>query len=141
MRGFTLIELLVVIAIIGLLAAIVFNSVNEARARAFDASVRTEMKTIQTEAALFHLEHDTYDLGPGIGLCEEDKVVSILRKVYPLYDPNDTALQFDINCNDDLDGWVLSIPLSASTNHWCGDHTGRVLEIPNTVAEGVYECP
>lgn len=59
-KAFTLIELLVVIAIIGLLAAIVSVSVNNARVKARDAQRKADLKTIQTALAMYYDQYDHY---------------------------------------------------------------------------------
>jgi prepilin-type N-terminal cleavage/methylation domain-containing protein len=51
-KGFTLIELLVVIAIIGILASIVLASLNSARSKGGDATVKSDLHSIQQEAEL-----------------------------------------------------------------------------------------
>src|SRR5277367_4621281 len=57
LHGFTLIELLVVIAIIGILSAVVLASLNTARAKGVDASIKSGLNTVQTQAAL---DYDSY---------------------------------------------------------------------------------
>jgi prepilin-type N-terminal cleavage/methylation domain-containing protein len=56
-RGFTLIELLVVIAIIGLLAAIVLASLNEARIRGRDGRRAADMHQAITTIELYASDH------------------------------------------------------------------------------------
>ena len=51
-RGFTLIELLVVIAIIGILASIILASLATARSKGNNASVESELQSIQQQAEL-----------------------------------------------------------------------------------------
>ncbi|MFZ1987815.1 MAG: type II secretion system protein [Minisyncoccia bacterium] len=59
-RGFTLIELLVVIAIIGLLSAVVLASLSSARLKGKDASIRSNLLTVQNQAALYWENNSNY---------------------------------------------------------------------------------
>jgi prepilin-type N-terminal cleavage/methylation domain-containing protein len=53
-RGFTLIELLVVIAIIGILSAVVLASLNTARSKGNDASIKSNLDGIRAQAAIYY---------------------------------------------------------------------------------------
>ncbi|MFA5936440.1 MAG: prepilin-type N-terminal cleavage/methylation domain-containing protein [Candidatus Paceibacterota bacterium] len=61
-KGFTLIELLVVVAIIGVLASIVFSSVNNTRAKTRDTQRKMEFNQI-SKALMFY--YDKYGSYPG----------------------------------------------------------------------------
>ena len=62
-RGFTLIELLVVIAVIGIPAAVVLASLNDARAKARDARRVSDMKQVQTALELYRNDNGDYPIG------------------------------------------------------------------------------
>ena len=59
-NGFTLIELLVVIAIIGVLSAVVLASLSTARDKGNDAGVKSNLGSVQTQAAIFDSDRRTY---------------------------------------------------------------------------------
>ncbi|HVY35669.1 MAG TPA: type II secretion system protein [Candidatus Paceibacterota bacterium] len=67
-RGFTLIELLVVIAVIGILAGVILASLGTSRNKGADAAIESELRQIQTQAALYY---DTYKYygSLAIGAC------------------------------------------------------------------------
>ncbi len=71
-NGFTLIELLVVIAIIGVLASIIFVSLNGARAKARDAIKISDFRQISMALTLFYDANGRMpnNYNPCCGACE-----------------------------------------------------------------------
>lgn len=59
-NGFTLIELLVVIAIIGILAAAVLASLDDARAAARNATRKQELESLRIALELHYQKHGSY---------------------------------------------------------------------------------
>ena len=59
-KGFTLIELLIVIAIIGVLSSIVITSLNSARSRAKDVSIKTTVLEFRKLMELEYLDNQSY---------------------------------------------------------------------------------
>lgn len=59
-QGFTLIELLVVISIISLVTSVILASLNDARARARDAALLADTKSLVNALALYYNDHGYY---------------------------------------------------------------------------------
>jgi prepilin-type N-terminal cleavage/methylation domain-containing protein len=66
-RGFTLIELLVVIAIIGILSSVVLASLVLARLKGSDATIKSNLHTIQVMMELIYDERNPNSYGPTNG--------------------------------------------------------------------------
>ena len=60
MHGFTLIELLIVISIIGLLAALAIPQLTGMKSRAFDAMLRSDLRTLAAVQETYYEENLSY---------------------------------------------------------------------------------
>lgn len=122
-KGFTLIELLVVIAIIGILASVVLASLNTARAKGADASIKSNMANIRAQAELWY-DNNGQTYGGGVTACTggafADTVITSAIAQIDAQNGTGTVL-----CNTDSTGqsWSISSPLKSSGT-WCVDNTG-----------------
>jgi len=72
-QGFTIVELLIVIVVIGILAALVLNSVSDSQKRARDARRMSDVKALVTALKLYYADNIQYPVAtidPGVASWE-----------------------------------------------------------------------
>jgi len=138
-KGFTLIELLVVIAIIGILSAIVIASLNTARDKAANASIKANTSGVHTQSEIVYDSvnpHSYSDLctDPTIALAI-DSITTASAGIVPKCFAGDTDWVF---------ASTLKVPESTSTN-FCADSTGKSIGITDLEYQAIVSdttlCP
>ena len=146
--GFTLIELLVVIAIIGILAAIVLASLNTARAKAADATIKSDLDAIRKQVTLYQSTNENY--GDDVTDCASGMFTAdttIVNAVAQITTQGSTATCI----TDDGDpavgtaatSYAVSAPFKSDpTQIWCVDSSGfsGLGVADNTTNANVAEC-
>lgn len=141
-KGFTLLELLVVIAIIGVLAAVILTSLNSARSKGEDAAIKSNIKTITTQAQLYaDSNNDLWSSttswgGTNTTTCTfpntflADSVIS--KAITAILNGNSGSRYCYLLTNGApgyIYAWVLVFPLKQTANtFWCIDSTGASRE-------------
>ena len=142
-KGFTLIELLVVIAIIGILASIILASLSSARSKGSDASIKSNLNTVQTQMEVVVGSTGDYSLlctDPTIG-----KALTSAQQSSPATSVNTTLATLQgalvVECHGSTTGWAASAPLQTNSSwFWCVDSTGRAGTTTNPIAASAVVC-
>jgi prepilin-type N-terminal cleavage/methylation domain-containing protein len=149
-RGFTLIELLVVIAIIGLLSSVVLASLNTARGKGADASVKSNFNNIRTQSIIIldqlggnygtnsGLTDGTCPTAAGNTIFATSTIFTMLQAAKNSAGTSGVACRFSATSNL-ITSWAISAQLkSNSAAYWCVDSTGAVKQ--NTAAVSGSSC-
>lgn len=127
-KGFTLIELLVVVAIIGILSSIVLVSLNSARQKGRDASVKGSMSSIRAQAEIVYDTDGVYTnlpINTGFGSLQ-----SAINAQVP------TPLIYAVGGQQ----YAVSVTLN-SGEVFCVDSNGFSGTASNMITTTTYVCP
>jgi prepilin-type N-terminal cleavage/methylation domain-containing protein len=144
--GFTLLELLVVVAIIGLLSAVVLESLNSARNKGSDAAVKANLRNALDQGEIFYV---TNTVAPNsyTSVCTNGIVggangigsfVLIAAKDSGLasYTLDGTGTTTTATCNDSANAWAAEVPLKYMTGLWCVDSTSKSKQEAASIGAG-----
>jgi len=124
-----------VIAIIGILAAVVLASLNDARSGGKDASAKGSMTSIRNQAELYYnnnsYAYDADNTDNDNGVCGDSDIANLITAV----DANDAGTPV---CNESDTAYAAGTTLNAG--FFCVDSTGYAGDTGAVLANGDVTC-
>lgn len=148
-RGFTLIELLVVIAIIGILSSVVLASLNTARGKAANSSIKSNLAGMRAQGEIIY---DSASPNSYAGLCANANVSQALNAAAnSLGGTVNTTLGTGgsvttVTCHVAADGSAWAIEsgfkvLDGTNTRFCVDSTGQAKAGTVGLGANAVVCP
>lgn len=158
--GFTLIELLVVIAIIGILAAVILASLNNARNKGRDAAVKSNLATVRVQAQLYYDIYGKYRnnansgafsytdcqttttvFGDTGGNSAEARGISqvVAQAIFAAHEAGGSG---GMLCRQDATNqkYIAAVKMNTG-NYWCVDADGGAKDIgPSLPGGSIFNC-
>lgn len=149
-KGFTLIELLVVIAIIGILSSVVLASLNVARAKGADASIKSNLAGIRSQAEILFDSYGNYGSDVTTSDCTAAGSIFVDPNVAMAISQASTtsgvapiclADDGNVSVGTTASSWAVSVAMRQNpTDSWCVDSTGYSNIGVATIAADIASC-
>jgi len=137
-KGFTLLELMIVVVIIGILTAVVLVSLNSARSKGQDASIKAQMNSLRTQADLYYSNHgNSYsslfisDINWSSGDPSVQAILTGINKQGPIHTAGSSAT-----------AWAAQVQLREDPTKYICIDASAIFKIGTTVMTGGQtSCP
>jgi len=147
-QGFTLIELLVVIAVIGILSSIVLASLNTARAKGADTSIKANLSTLRSMTVIYYDTNSSYGTpvngctgGGMFNATTPNNISRVISEAVSASGYIGATLLCRSSGGNPATLWSVAVPLKTNPAlAWCVDSSGIAKQI-NFASYSSSVCP